>query len=233
MSHLWDEMSCQWMRWDVKVSEWIQGCPQVNWSKATTPKEMEMVLGELKWGVWLCWMAEQVFGEDFIQTDIGRSERCLPVRAFAFWGMALLVCREEVFCRGSCTSLKLHSGEGKMCLNRSIHEAGQSLLHRLNVLGKWQVGPQRPWAVNVGRQVKSSWWEKDWDEDEAELPTLPWSAVQHLLRILSRWSKKHFDGELEDALLLYCRYNFVQYTLYCIGSAKKWYWEETDGSKQN
>ena len=70
--------------------------------------------------------------------------------AFAFWDVAWLVCREEIFCRRSCTSLKLHFGKGKMGLNLSVHKTGQSLLYGLNVHGKQQSRGGEPWMLASG-----------------------------------------------------------------------------------
>lgn len=192
-----------------------------------------MVLGELKWGAWLCWVAEQVlFGENFIQADNGEiweMPACLCICILRY-GLASLQGR-------SFLQKKLYQPEaafwGKEDVFELVHTWGRAE-PSARAECPWQMAGGRAETVNLnlGMRMKSSCWEKKWDEDKAELPTLPRSAVQHLLRIFSRRSKQHFDGEMEEALLLYCRYNFVQHKLYCTGSAKKWYRGKTDGSKQ-
>lgn len=164
--------------------------------RSATPKDLG-----IQQEPWPCKVVGQISG-DFLQANLGGLR--VPWR-FACgicvlrWGLAAL---QKRFLQKKMQEPEAAFWEERMCLDVSVCKAGQ---------GSW---------AQCWLWVKSGWWEKKWGKDEAELPLLPsntWNVFQHLLRILR--SKTHFDQNLGDAL--WCGYNFVQYKLYCAGSAKK------------
>lgn len=119
------------------------------------------------------------------------------------------------------------------------------LKHHLSMSGFHLGSLARVWQKNLIIRYQMFWWQRcawiihitselspAWNRG-ATMTNKVTSRQDDESRILSGWPRRHFHLELGDAPLPQHKCHFVQYKFYPSGSAKKkWYWGETDGSKQ-